>query len=101
MNAQDLPKLITLKTGDSFKIHEVTGRAGLEMPLHYATSEAIVIVQEGSALLTIDGKENLLEKGSSFIIPTRKEHSLLLKAEFKALVVMGLDSDIEFAGQTN
>ncbi len=101
MNTQDLPKLVTLKTGNSFKIYEVTGRAGLEMPLHYATGEAVVMVQDGSAVLSIDGKEHVLEKGSSFIIPAGKEHSLLLKSEFKSLVIMKLDSDIEFADKAN
>lgn len=96
MNTQDIPKLETLKTGDSFKVYMVTGQKGMEMPLHYSTYEAVVIVQEGSGLLSIDGQEHLLEKGGSFIIPAGKNHSLLLKSEFKSLVVMALDSKIEF-----
>lgn len=96
MITQNIPKLETLKTGDSFKIYIVTGQQGMEMPLHYSTHEAVVIVQEGSALLAIDGVEHLLEKGSSFIIPAGKNHRLMLKADFKSLVVMALDSKIEF-----
>ena len=69
----------------------------MEMPLHYSTYEAVVIVQEGSALLSIEGQEHLLEKGSSFIIPAGINHSLALKADFQSLVVMSLDSKIEFA----
>ena len=96
MDTQNIPKLETLKTGDSFKIYKVTGQKGMEMPLHYSTYEAVVIVQEGSGLLTIDGQEHLLEKGSATIIPAGRNHSLLLKADFKSLVVMSLDSKIEF-----
>ncbi len=96
MNTQNIPKLTTINSGASLKVHEVTGKAGMEMPLHYSTFEAVVIVQEGSALLAFDGVEHLLEKGSSFIIPAKKNHSLLLKADFKSLVVMALDSKIEF-----
>lgn len=90
------PDMITLQTGVSNKVLQVTGRAGISMPLHYSTEEAVLIVLEGSAVLIIDDKENLLEKGSAFIIPARQKHSLTLKTEFKALVVMAHDSVIEF-----
>lgn len=96
MTIQNIPKLETLKTGDSFKIYMVTGQQGMEMPLHYSTHEAVVIVQEGSALLVIDEQEHLLGKGSSTIIPAGKNHSLIIKSDFKSLVVMALDSKIEF-----
>ena len=51
MNTQNIPKLVTLKTGESFKVYQVTGHAGMKMPLHYSTKEAVVIVQEGFAQL--------------------------------------------------
>lgn len=90
------PDMITLQTGATNKVLQVTGQAGVSMPLHYSTQEAVLIVLEGSAVLIIDDKENLLEKGSTFIIPARQKHSLMLKTEFKALVVMAHDSVIEF-----
>jgi quercetin dioxygenase-like cupin family protein len=96
VNTLDIPKLETLKTGETFKIYMVTGQKGMEMPLHYSTREAVVIVQEGSALLAIDGQEYLLGKGNSFIVPAGINHSLVLKSDFKSLVVMALDSKIEF-----
>lgn len=99
MDTHDIPKLTTLQTGNTFKVYEVTGSAGLEMPLHYATGEAVVVVQEGSAVLTMDGTEHRLEAGSFFIIPARKNHHLELKTRFKALVTMGVDADIEFVNQ--
>lgn len=96
MNPQDRPRLETLKTGDSFKINEVTGLAGMVMPLHYSTREAVVIVQEGSAILSIDEQEVRLERNNSYIIPAHMNHSLMLETEFKALVIMAPDSKIEF-----
>jgi len=96
MKTSNKPELVTLKTGESFKVLQVTGQAGMSMPLHYSTKEAIVIVKEGNALLKIDEKEHLLQEGDAFIIPARQNHSLSLKTEFKALVVMSLDSIIEF-----
>src|SRR5665647_3024267 len=96
MEISNKPGLVSLKTGASFKILKVTGQSGMQMPLHYSTKEAVLIVQEGSALLNIDEKEHLLQTGDSFIIPARQSHYLSLKNEFKDLVIMSLDSNIEF-----
>jgi len=96
MKTIDIPELVKLKTGVFLKVLQVTGKAGLEMPLHYSTEEAVVIVQEGSSLLKIDKKEHLLQAGNSFIIPAGQHHSLLLKQDFKALVIMPEKSNIEF-----
>ncbi len=96
MKTQNIPKLVTIKTGASFKVHEVTGQAGMVMPLHFSTREAVVIVQEGSAILNIDEQKVHLKRNDSYIIPANKNHSLFLESEFKSLVIMALDSDIEF-----
>jgi quercetin dioxygenase-like cupin family protein len=96
METSNKPELVLLKTGASFKVLKVTGQSGTQMPLHYSTKEAVLIVHEGSALLQIEEKEHLLQAGDSFIIPARQSHYLSLKSEFKALVIMSLDSNIEF-----
>ena len=96
METSNKPGLVKLASGESFKILEVTGQAGMQMPLHYSTKEAVEIVQEGSALLKIDEKEHMLQSGGVFIIPALQKHSLLLKTDFKSLVLMSLDSNIEF-----
>lgn len=93
----NLPKLITLQSGESFKVLEVTGREGMQMPLHYSTKEAVIMVQEGSALLKIDDQEHLLKAGGTFVIPALKNHTLTINTAFNAKVVMELDSKIEFA----
>jgi quercetin dioxygenase-like cupin family protein len=96
MKTTDKPEIVSLKTGALFKVLKVTGQSGMQMPLHYSTKEAVLIVQEGSALLKIEEKEHLLQAGDCFIIPARQSHCLSLKSEFKALVIMSLDSNIEF-----
>ena len=85
-----------LTTGESFKVFQVTGMAGMGMPLHHSTKEAVVIVLKGSALLNIEEKEHLLQEGDTFIIPAKQNHTLTLNTRFKALVVMSPDSNIEF-----
>lgn len=66
------------------------------MPEHISTKEAVVMVQEGSALLKIDGNEEALEKGGVYIIPAKKPHSLQLLTDFTAIGLMQLESEIEF-----
>lgn len=96
MNTQNIPQLAMLKSGESLKIYQVTGHAGMKMPLHYSTKEAVVIVQEGYAKLKIDEIKHILQEGSSFIIPARQNHTLSVKTKFKALIIMSQDSTIEF-----
>lgn len=90
------PQLTHLKIGTSFKTMQVTGQAGALMPPHHSTGEAIIIVQEGRALLKMPDSEHILEKGSCFIIPAGKEHSLQIVKDFKAVAVMAVDSEINF-----
>lgn len=97
METSDKPELVVLHKGESFKVLQVTGNAGMKMPLHYSTMEAVIIVQSGSAVLAMDHRKHLLHEGNSFVIPALQKHTLSLEAEFKALVVMPLDSRIEFA----
>ncbi|MGB3149433.1 MAG: cupin domain-containing protein [Maribacter sp.] len=90
------PQLTHLQIGNSFKTMQVTGQAGTSMPPHHSTGEAIIIVQEGQALLKMPDAEHVLEKGSCFIIPAGKEHSLKIVTDFKAVAVMAVDSEINF-----
>ncbi len=47
-------------------------------------------------MLNIDEGKHLLERGNVFIIPEKQVHSLELRSDFKALVIMENDSEIEF-----
>ena len=85
-----------LRVGDFFKTLEVTGTAGMIMPPHHATKEAVIVVQEGRAFLKMPTTVHVLQKGMSFTIPAHATHSLEVKEEFKAIVIMGMDSEIEF-----
>jgi quercetin dioxygenase-like cupin family protein len=96
METINKPEMAQLTTGESFKIFQVRGMAGMGMPLHHSTGEAVVIVSEGSAVLKIGEKEHLLQEGGAFIIPAKQNHSLRLNTRFKALVVMSRESNIEF-----
>ncbi|MEO6884508.1 MAG: cupin domain-containing protein [Bacteroidia bacterium] len=91
------PEVVLLKTGNNFKVLEVKGIAGMEMPEHHTTNEATLLITEGSAVLKMDGKDILLQKDEVFFVPANKKHSLLIKTKFKARVVMAKDCAIEFS----
>ena len=88
--------MLQLNAGDSLKVIQITGKTGMGMPMHYSTKEAVVVVQEGTALLTMHNRVYQLTKGDYFIIPAYEKHSLLMKTDFKAIGVLTLDSEIEF-----
>lgn len=97
MNAvQNKPEMTLLASGKSIKTFKITATAGMEMPEHHSTKEAVVVVQKGKAILTMPDKKHVLETGSSFIIPAGVNHSLSIQEDFQALAIMALESEIKF-----
>ena len=96
MKTSGFPEMIPLKNGESLKIFQINAKARMKMPLHYSTKEAVVIIQEGHALLKIDKIKHILQKGTVFIIPAQQNHTLTVKTKFKAILIMEEDSKIEF-----
>ncbi len=91
------PEFVIFQTGESFKVLQVTGKAEMVTPLYYSTREAVIVVLAGSAILALEHKKYLLQKGNSLVIPAFQKHMLSLKADFKARVVMPQDSWIRYA----
>lgn len=91
-----LPQLVLLDKKEQHKVHQVTGAAGISMPEHISTKEAVVIIQEGEVVLNIQNQNYNLKKNDVFIIPAGVLHSLSIQKDFKAVVIMDIDSQIEF-----
>ena len=90
------PQIEQLSCGEAVKVLQVTGESDALMPKHYSTKEAVITMIEGSVLLEINGKEQLLMFPNSILIPAKKSHSLLIMTKMKALVIMPADSSIKF-----
>lgn len=88
--------LIHLALGDTFKVLGIEGRAGIKMPPHHATKETVIVVQEGQALLKMTDGNHILKKGSTLIIPAKKENTLLIQQHFSAIAIMAVESEINF-----
>lgn len=96
MKSQDNPEVKPLNSGNTFKVLQVTGRAGMKMPEHVSTGEAVVIVQKGSATIKMNGIDHVLQLNESFIVPAGIEHELSITEEFQAVVIMKVESEIKF-----
>ena len=79
-----------------YKVMEVALNIGETMPLHKATSDAFIIVKEGTAKIIFSDTEAELHQGSTFAIPANKEHKLQVIEAFKAFVVFASDGEIKF-----
>ena len=90
------PELSLLDTGNSLKTLQISARAGMIMPLHHATAETVIVVQEGTAVLKMPVAEHVLSKGESIIIPALIDHTLEIMTDFKAIAIMDSGAKIEF-----
>jgi quercetin dioxygenase-like cupin family protein len=97
MDRLEKPKMAPLHLGDHFKVLEVSANAAAEMPLHYCTSEAVINIHEGRAILIIDGEEKEMLPGMCVVLPANKVHSLKVVEAFKAFVTMAREASIQFA----
>ncbi len=80
----------------SYKVLSVTLAKGEEMPRHYATSDAFLVIREGKGVLKLTEKEEKLEPGTSMAISANEPHSLHILENFAATVILSADADINF-----
>ncbi len=96
MKSNNNPKMIRLELGNTFKVLQVTGIAGMNMPEHISTKEAVIIVQKGTAILKMEGINHALKLNESFIVPAGQKHELQITTDFQSVVIMEKDSEIKF-----
>lgn len=77
--------LVNKKTG-SVTLFAFDENQGLSE--HTAPFDAMVYIIEGSALITIAGKEFLLKKDESIIMPANKPHAVMAETKFKMMLIM-------------
>jgi quercetin dioxygenase-like cupin family protein len=55
---------------------------------HTAPFDALVVVLDGEARITVAGRANRVRKGEMILMPARKPHALQAERRFKMLLVM-------------
>lgn len=96
MDIQTKPEMSIAQKGERFKVLKVTGIKGMQMPSHFSTKEAVIIVLQGEAILNLTEKQIHLKANDSAIIPANEPHTLLIKETLQANVIMEIDSEIKF-----
>ncbi len=96
MENSNKPEMTPLTNGEVFKTLNITAKAGMEMPLHHSTKEAVIIVLKGEAVLKMPDTEHTLKQDTTFIIPAMVDHSLKIVSDFHAIAIMENTSAIEF-----
>ncbi|MEO8569378.1 MAG: cupin domain-containing protein [Ginsengibacter sp.] len=85
-----------LYRNDYYKVIEVTLNDGEVMPQHKATSDAFILVKEGTGKIIFSDNEIELQQGSTFMIPANKEHRLQVHEAFNACIIFAPEAEIKF-----
>ncbi len=59
-----------------------------EISSHESDGDAMIIALDGEGLITIDGKEHILEKGQTIVMPAKKPHAVYAKKQFKMFLIV-------------
>lgn len=85
-----------LFSNDFYQVMEISLDAGASLPQHKASSDAFLIVKEGSAKIIFSDNEVELQSGSTQLIPANKEHKLQVHDAFKACIILASEAAIKF-----
>ncbi len=78
----------TLAQNDAVSVTLFAFAKGEEISTHESSGDAMVLVLEGSAELTVDGVKYLCGPGESIVMPARKPHAVCAKEDFKMLLTV-------------
>ncbi|MEP6951917.1 MAG: cupin domain-containing protein [Ginsengibacter sp.] len=79
-----------------YKVMEVSLNGGEEISQHEATSDAFIIVKEGTGKIIFSDNEIELQRGSTFVIPANKQHRLRVNDTFNACIIFASGGEIKF-----
>ena len=61
---------------------------GEEISTHSSTGDAMVLVLEGEALLTVDGRGYRVKAGETLVMPANKPHAVFAAEDMKMLLTV-------------
>lgn len=92
----DRPIMQPLGKGEKFKVLKIIGKKGMKMPEHHSTTEVVISVQKGSAVLSMNGKNVEINTEKPVILPKDVPHALELTEDFEAFGIFPIEGEIEF-----
>lgn len=78
----------TLLSKDTGNLTLFSFDAGQGLTEHTSPYDAVVLILDGSAEITIGGKTNTVNTGELLIMPANVPHALYAKERFKMLLIM-------------
>src|SRR5690606_38607608 len=77
------PNVKLLAKGEKFNAKQMEAKAGELLPKHTASIESVLVVLEGECVLELDGTDNVLKPGDSFVVPPGIMHQIRAIDDFK------------------
>lgn len=78
----------TLAQNDALSVTLFAFSKGEEISTHESTGDAMVLVLEGRAELTVGGKKFVCGAGESVVMPAKKPHAVYAPEDFKMLLTV-------------
>ena len=78
----------TLAQNDAVSITLFAFSKDEEISAHESSGDAMALVLEGHAQITVDGVKYLCGPGESIVMPARKPHAVYAKEDFKMLLTV-------------
>ena len=66
---------------------------GEEISSHESEGDALVFALDGTGRITIDGKEQLLQKGEAIVMPAKVPHAVFAEERFKMLLTVSFPEE--------
>ncbi len=66
---------------------------GEEISTHESKGDAMVVALDGKGRITIEGKEHILNKGETIVMPACRPHAVYAEERFKMLLIVIFSND--------
>lgn len=68
---------------------------GEEISSHESGGDAMVIALDGKGIITINGKEHLVNAGETILMPAKKPHAVMAAEQFKMLLIVIFPEEVD------
>jgi quercetin dioxygenase-like cupin family protein len=89
-------KMEEVDSNEQYKVLSVTLNAGEAIPLHHATSEALLIGRKGKGRITFADRQLVVSQGDSILIKANEPHQMNILEDFSGYLVLDFDARINF-----
>lgn len=93
-------EIIEVDSNDQYKVLSVSLHAGEGIPLHHATSDALLIGRKGTGRIIFADRQVTISQGDSLLIKADEPHRLDINEDFSSYLVLDLNGVIKFNNAT-